>query len=129
MRLIDADALKKTLNFVYSCAYIESKSKEGIASDIIDEIDNAPTVPQVTVFAETASKEEIEDFKQELENVLEKPQGKWIADINHCYSDDEDTFECSVCKEPFTLTYGTPKDNLYNFCPNCGADMRKGGAE
>jgi hypothetical protein len=27
--------------------------------------------PQVTVFAENASKEEIKDFKQELENVLE----------------------------------------------------------
>lgn len=44
----------------------------------LKEIDNAPTVPQVTVFAENASKEEIEDFKQELENVLERPQGEWI---------------------------------------------------
>ena len=34
--------------------------------------------PQVTVFAENASKEEIEDFKQELENVLEKTQGDWM---------------------------------------------------
>lgn len=74
--LISREALKKELNFVYSCAYIESKSKEGIASDIIDVIDNAPTVPQVTVFAENASKEEIEDFKQELENVLTRAQGE-----------------------------------------------------
>jgi hypothetical protein len=44
MRLIDADALKEALNFVYDCAYIDSKSKEGIVSDIIDEIDNAPTI-------------------------------------------------------------------------------------
>lgn len=44
MRLIDADALKKALNYVYYCEYIENKSKEGIASDIIEEIDNAPTV-------------------------------------------------------------------------------------
>ena len=53
-----------------------------------------------------------------------RPKGEWIADTNHCYDDDEDTFECSICKEPFTLICGTPKDNLYNFCPNCGADMR-----
>ena len=33
--------LKKRLNYVYSCDYIGSKSKEGIVSDIIDEIDNA----------------------------------------------------------------------------------------
>lgn len=44
MRLIDADELEKKLQYVYSCDYIDSKSKEGIASDIIDEIDNAPTV-------------------------------------------------------------------------------------
>lgn len=44
MRLIDADDLKKKLQYVYSCDYIDSTSKEGIASDIIDEIDNATTV-------------------------------------------------------------------------------------
>ena len=58
MRLIDADALKKELNFVYSCAYIESKSKEGIASDIIDIINNALTVDK-------------------------RPQGEWIDHGNH----------------------------------------------
>lgn len=46
MRLIDADTLKKKLQYVYSCDYIDSKSKEGIVSDIIDEIDNAPTVEE-----------------------------------------------------------------------------------
>ena len=52
--------------------------------------------------------------------------GKWIEHddgwANVCY-------ECSVCKEPFVLIDGTPADNLYNFCPNCGADMREGDAE
>ena len=33
-------------------------------------------------------------------------------------------YECSVCKEAFALIEGTPMDNLYYFCPNCGADMR-----
>lgn len=33
-------------------------------------------------------------------------------------------YECSECKEPFVLFDGTPQDNLYNYCPNCGADMR-----
>lgn len=42
--LISREALKEALNFVYDCAYINSKSKEGIVSDIIDEINNAPTV-------------------------------------------------------------------------------------
>lgn len=71
-----------------------------IRNQVIDLIDNAPTVE-------------------------ERPQGEWIADTSHRYSDDEDTFECSICKEPFTLISGTPKDNLYNFCPKCGARLIK----
>lgn len=32
-------------------------------------------------------------------------------------------YECSVCGEAFTFIEGTPKENLYNYCPNCGARM------
>ena len=42
--LISREDLKRKLQYVYSCEYIGSKSKEGIVSDIIDEIDNAPAV-------------------------------------------------------------------------------------
>ncbi len=33
-------------------------------------------------------------------------------------------FECSKCHDAFYVEFGTPEDNNYNFCPNCGADMR-----
>lgn len=42
--LISRSELKKSLNHMYDCAYIDSRSKEGIVSDVIDKIDNAPTV-------------------------------------------------------------------------------------
>ena len=48
--------------------------------------------------------------------------GKWIE------QDDEwggVYYECSVCKEAFTLIDGTPTDNLYNYCPNCGSYNRE----
>ena len=32
-------------------------------------------------------------------------------------------YRCSVCGEDFVLIDGTPSDNLYNYCPNCGAKM------
>ena len=105
MRLIDADELKKSLNFVYDCAYIGSKSKEGIASDIIDEIDNAPTVPQPDFKA--GYKQAIIDGKTNFSRL----QGEWI---NTSPYDTEG--ECSVC------CYLSNK--CYNFCPNCGARMR-----
>lgn len=51
----------------------------------------------------------------------ERKKGEWIEQDDAW---DGVYYECSVCKEPFTLIDGTPSENLYNFCPNCGADMR-----
>lgn len=117
--------------------------------------------PQVTVFAENASKEEIEDFKQELEKVLERPQ-----DCSNCKRYDSPYFEIKIDKEQMQELVDKAKaeilasierpqsewvgnafdehhckrcghpalweeepDDYYevqsNFCPNCGADMRK----
>lgn len=32
-------------------------------------------------------------------------------------------YQCSVCQEEFVTLEGTPADNMYNYCPNCGAKM------
>jgi rubrerythrin len=32
-------------------------------------------------------------------------------------------WECMNCHEEFILEEGTPVDNEYKFCPNCGAKM------
>jgi rubrerythrin len=34
-----------------------------------------------------------------------------------------DKWQCSVCGVLMDID-GTPQENLLNFCPNCGADMR-----
>lgn len=47
-----------------------------------------------------------------------RPRGEWIYHAEW-YSDGECAFECSKC--------GMGVDIDYNFCPNCGADMRKKG--
>ena len=48
-------------------------------------------------------------------------KGEWKYNPNDY---DDNTWECSVCKEPWTLIDGTPQDNNMNYCPNCGSDMR-----
>lgn len=63
---------------------------------------------------------DIEDFPTE-----ERPHGEWI-DLSDGWQ--EGTFRCSSCQMEFVLLEGTPEDNEYNFCPNCGARM-KGGDE
>ena len=50
----------------------------------------------------------------------ERPHGEW-KDLSDGWQ--EGTYECSNCKEEFVLIEGTPEDNEYNFCPNCGAKM------
>lgn len=49
-----------------------------------------------------------------------RERGRWIESE---YSCGDLVYECSVCHEPWTLTDGTPADNLMYFCPHCGARM------
>ena len=46
--------------------------------------------------------------------VEERPQGEWLFVSRNCW-------KCPYCQE---LT-----NEGKNFCPNCGAEMQKGGAE
>ena len=48
--------------------------------------------------------------------------GKW-TEQEEPYTN---TYGCSNCGEWFTLDYGTPEDNNYNYCPKCGAKMEEG---
>ena len=49
-------------------------------------------------------------------------RGKWLQDCDY-------HFRCSVCGDRWTVSNGNPLDlsNGWNYCPNCGADMRSGG--
>ena len=52
-----------------------------------------------------------------------------FVDLKHAeWVEDEDMYgdpiyRCSVCNERFVLEEGTPTDNGYSYCPNCGAKM------
>lgn len=71
----------------------------------------------------------ITNFKEAYElaykTLEERPQGEWIKYIR--------CIECSVCKNKFFAEdedencqdYEPCTDLRFNFCPNCGADMRK----
>jgi hypothetical protein len=51
-------------------------------------------------------------------------KGEWI-----CTDDDRNIWMCSVCKEEQLLEAGTPRDNNWHFCPNCGAIMKEANDE
>jgi len=119
MRLINADELKKVIH----CEYSDDLG-------ILEKIDNAPTEPQVTVFAENASKEEIEDFKQELENVLKRPQGEWIPVSERLPKDRKLVLVTAYWHETYQVMqasyFGEGEKNGWWCVPfnNCGKHMR-----
>ena len=50
----------------------------------------------------------------------DRPHGEWIEveDYNGDFY-----YQCDQCKEEYILIDGTPQDNAYNYCPNCGTRM------
>ena len=62
-------------------------------------------------------------FTEHLPPVTPQPKiGHWIEKDGF---DGDTYYDCSECGESFCLIDGTPTDNLYNHCPNCGAKMQE----
>ena len=125
MRLIDADALIMALRLEYPMMpmFKENQEEWEIKTEgyrkAEEVIRNAPTIePKAKVIAQVTFDEEkmreivkeaVERFKEEYE--IEPKRGKWV--------DDEfvGQYRCSEC-DYYAI-------DEYDFCPNCGADMRE----
>ena len=53
-------------------------------------------------------------------DVVSVVHGRWI-EKEELYFDV--MYDCSACGESFCFIEGNPSNNLYNYCPNCGARM------
>ena len=63
-----------------------------------------------------------------LQSISDMPAADVAPVIHAHWIEQEDGnldtyYTCSSCKEDFDLIAGTPCENLYNYCPNCGAKM------
>lgn len=47
--------------------------------------------------------------------------GRWEDSVDEWYGTD--VYTCSKCRDSYVLVEGTPKENLWNYCPNCGVKM------
>ena len=115
MRIIDADALRAEYQAIIDrgdmfCEY-----------DIIGMLDNAPTIdPQIELIVARSQGYECgfaEGYEEGFAKGKERPTGHWI--IEECSLGK--TYYCSEC-------YAHP-EVCFDFCPYCGADMRKGGKQ
>lgn len=53
-----------------------------------------------------------------VEEAAQHEHGQWIERDPYV-----NIFECSNCNYWFVLEDGSPAENNYNYCPNCGAKM------
>ena len=61
------------------------------------------------------------DRIMDLPSVEQEPKtGHWIEKDGF---DGDVYYDCSECGESWTTIEGTPWDNVWNYCPNCGARM------
>lgn len=117
--LISRSALRKDIERLYS---VYKDNKDYFYTDVLDHIDNAPTVDIEPFVSVTFDKDElnritdervIEPIKNgELVIKEKRPTGHWI--IEECSLGK--TYYCSEC-------YAHP-EVCFDFCPYCGADMR-----
>lgn len=120
-RLIDADELKNDLITFFPDKCLEGITTKTLFKQILTDIDNAPTVENITVFCENADEKTIEDLKAELQSVIEaRPQVGWI--IIKSPLSEETVVKCPYCKEEFI---GNDVED-YNFCPICGKQLKSG---
>ena len=56
-------------------------------------------------------------------DVVEVKRGRWLEREDKYYG--WNVWECTACHEEFVLDEGTPVENEYHFCPNCGAKMEE----
>lgn len=120
MRLIDADALKEAVS--------NNPLIDFTDDDIFELIDNAPTVEPcdnceekkkldyLCHFSSYRELQALRKFKEEHE----RTQGEWKVHGKQGGIPIIDM--CSNCRYEMKWY-----KNKYNFCPNCGADMRKEG--
>lgn len=114
--LISRSALKKDLKQYFTDGVLDGVSARLAFNQILHDIDNAPTVEYT--FEEAFQ-------KTVCENRLycpARPQGEW-------YYNYQNGWHCSLCHETVKDMPTVMGKAVFNFCPNCGAKMQKGGAE
>jgi hypothetical protein len=120
--LISRKALRKVLSDPLYRSTIKDYGEILKYTFVMDIIDNAPTVElNESVIQAVLNKRCMTAVANEYLIALhdKRPHGKWIKHIDNLYPEDS-TEECSFCHEEQRLV-----GNDDNFCPNCGADMRK----
>ena len=85
--------------------------------DVYDTVKRIRMIPAKDVVERELYQRALSDVVRLSVERPERKHGKWIDRNGNVIYSMWERYECSVCGE-YSLDY--------NFCPNCGADMRRG---
>ena len=132
MRLGDLDALKEKVALMWG-------DNNHITESIYEIIDNAPTVDcsnelSEMTFSHALTTEERQDLTRAFligKRAAKRPQGEWITKNakEPCGTDESHETIYRLVPRPHCNKCNIPQIRKTYFCPNCGAEMRKGGKE
>ena len=66
------------------------------------------------------SDNEVVNFLRSRPSAQPRPRGRWVPNYIYHY---EDRFVCTACGRSYKVDTRMGKP-IWDFCPNCGADMR-----
>lgn len=72
------------------------------------------------------SRELIAKMINNAHTIEEREKGEWYKPTGMMPPEYAGAYRCSKCDELAMRDWKTHKQMLTDFCPNCGADMRKG---
>lgn len=101
MRLIDADALEKTLGDWIRNHWTDAFTGDDAGSEFAEMIEHEETIER-----------------------LPKAHAHWIPCENET-GEGSNTYKCSACGRIQIIISGTPKENEWKYCPHCGAKMEE----
>lgn len=124
MRLVDIEPLFDKYD----------KMNEGTEFSPIHFMNDLAALPVVEPYEDCVSREEairvaeqgqIQGYEWQFKKLCnlpsvkpQRPKGEWVEEKG-----EYGVWSCSECKNLLILTKGTPMDNEYHYCPNCGAEM------
>lgn len=126
----------ETISREDAIAYIDRVTNSGLGKNksldyIRKHISALPSADRPSNVLQEKKPTPIEDYMTGKSRLVDRPKGEWTE--KEVMVDEEENItewqsaRCSVCGRYHTTPYMYYFDN-FNFCPNCGADMR-GGAE
>ena len=102
--------------------YVDIESKEFV--HILSNLD--PRWKPMTEMTKDEYREALEELNSFAEAILALPpadvqkinRGEWVS------VEDDVLFECSICDAVISTSWDYENDNMFDYCPCCGAKMK-----